>query len=72
MIGTIGQNQQALQSQVTAAETARAQAGAAHEALAAQLQIGVRPEVAQTLVSLGLELSQVQVARGLQSALLHR
>lgn len=162
MIGTIGQNQQALQSQVTAADTARAQAEAAHEALAAQLQIvaeqreviremsvpvlpvdratlvmpligaldtarlneiqqraleaieqssarrllldvtgvpiidtqvaqgllrtvhagrllgaaivliGVRPEVAQTLVSLGLELSQVQVARDLQSALLRR
>jgi rsbT co-antagonist protein RsbR len=31
--------------------------------------IGVRPEVAQTLVSLGIELSHVQVARDLEAAL---
>jgi rsbT co-antagonist protein RsbR len=36
---------------------------------AAIVLIGVRPEVAQTLVSLGLELSHVHVARDLQSAL---
>lgn len=31
--------------------------------------IGVRPEVAQTLVSLGIELSHIQVARDLEAAL---